>query len=564
MVVDIKKRAELQNWFVTETLRHYEDGHLAVLGVAPTGTGKTVMGIDTVKSLSQDKNKPTTSIFVQDRLALTEQNHERAKEFGLTSTALWTEGKTDQSGHHLFATIDTSLKDPKSIPRRDIAILDEAHHSRTATDNSKTDEYTRLLDSLYEKNDKMRLLALTATDKRTDNADLHPRIANAPRVTISYHQAIETGAIVTPVTHIPNQQAPSKNSKPTTLSKAIDDYLKHPDDPGQDQTLQAGIQSLVRKTRGKDFPQKAVEAWSEIAHDTPTFVYVPKISDTDKFVAAFRAAGHSAEAIHSDRTAAENRASVKNFENGKTNILVSVGMLTEGIDQTRVSTILNAKELMTLNEMKQSAGRAMRAHTEYDATGKMTSDKQSATIIDLGATTAVHGSLESHIALQTLAMHGHAKGTTPLWQTVDQDKGIKALRRPYDTIYAVPNPHQTGPGDAYKLVQAIPSAKQNQGYKFRRFHQENASRQNLDVLERQAADNTPKFYASLMSRTPDGNSLQSGKKLQTDSFANTLLQTSTKALYDLHKSAVQTISQDMLKQPTKSASPQRSASGISR
>eukprot|EP00756_Hemistasia_phaeocysticola_P012167 Hpha_TRINITY_DN15176_c0_g24::TRINITY_DN15176_c0_g24_i1::g.127845::m.127845/K14779/DDX52, ROK1; ATP-dependent RNA helicase DDX52/ROK1 len=95
--------------------------------------------------------------------------------------------------------------------------------------------------------------------------------------------------------------------------------------------------------------------------DPPVLIFVDKIERAKDLYQEFRVMGYEAAAIHSDRTAAQRDATVRDFRTGKCNILVCTELLGRGVDFKGVGTVINYDFPMSTTSYVHRVGRTGRA-----------------------------------------------------------------------------------------------------------------------------------------------------------------------------------------------------------
>ena len=112
-------------------------------------------------------------------------------------------------------------------------------------------------------------------------------------------------------------------------------------------------------------------------------------------------------------------------------------MLTEGVDVTRTQSLLCLKETTSRSEWIQINGRGARAHTEAGF------DKQAYTVIDMGASTYMHGSMDKYRKIENFIAKGPETPTTKYRPWKDLSAGqphnikIYGLHDGLRTVFAV-------------------------------------------------------------------------------------------------------------------------------
>ena len=516
MAVDEAKRRIFQDRIIQAATAAISN-QLDLMVVAPTGAGKTHIAIETIKNLQFAHNGAFRTLVVQDRVAVAEQNKSAADRALLSGNALWIDGVAQSSGRTVFSSIDTALKPDAKLDNFDLVLIDEAHHSRGEATQGVGTEYSRLIDRMTAANPHLTVMGLSATEHRSDGVALHPRLHRAQRLRVTHHEAFDAGAIVPPHTILPNLRLEGRGG--TTIEEAIQPFFRSADPSERD----AGIMAMLRQRRGPDFLEAVVQKTLAHAPDIPGFAYVSRIKDANLLAQLYRTQGVAAEAIHYGIPATRNRETIAAFDRGDLNMLVSVAMLTEGINTPRAGLVVNAKEITTFNDMMQMNGRAMRAYTFYN--GTQVTDKYKAINLDFGATTYVHGKPEVAMAIETLAHHGRAATNTRLWKRVSTSPSVLAMSRGTTTLFAVQQPSTNEPNRAYALFVQDDLAKRRSPTQFLLSRSDPAwsSSAGLEAYERSEANSRPRYYQlaeSLPSRGPVA-SAETAQPSRLDEMAHT-------------------------------------------
>lgn len=158
--MDIEHR-EYQQRSIEKTLEYFNNGCKSVLLEAPTGSGKTVMGLKIVQGLMQTAGKKLSCAWVAPRHYLLNQLLESNSSFDLPITPV-----------SMFTA-------PEKAEQFDIVVIDEAHHEATSS-----------FINLYTRMNPKYLLGLSATPLRTDKVKL---VFSATVSECNIHQLIRDG-----------------------------------------------------------------------------------------------------------------------------------------------------------------------------------------------------------------------------------------------------------------------------------------------------------------------------------------------------------------------------------
>ena len=414
-----------------------------VLLVAPTGSGKTYIGNRIVAEMNAANGD--TAVMLQTRKRIAVQNDAKAAHSGIDAgqTAVVLNGEIGNAAQAsvVYALPQTLADRPGAIGRRDLVAVDEVHRL-LATGNDERDqgkEMQRVIADLEDRNPNLRMLGMTASPYPAEGNSLHPRMQNATRITLTYSDAIDAGMITKIKTVTPNY--PLTGSR--WLHGAIEEKIN---DRDIDKT-RAGLQSMIRAGRTDGFMDFAVRMLRENGlADKPTLGFADRIDEATALTRAMQDAGMTAGMIHSRMSQKDINATIAAYEEGRITKLNSVDMIGEGFDAPNTAAVLVTKAMMSRTEYIQIAGRAQRA----------LAGKDDGLMIDLGASTAIYGSLEEFRKTQQFLTHPERPGELKPWLTLTKEPYVRALVTGRDVHFAVAianpaNPRETG----YHIVRSF-------------------------------------------------------------------------------------------------------------
>lgn len=297
-------------------------GHQRIILVAPTGAGKTYLGLfvsfETVK-------KKRRAVFTCDRTALIDQTSARADEYGLRDHGViqadhW---RRDNSLPLQVASVQT-IQAREYWPPADVYIIDEAHTQYKATRE------------LLESTDAV-VIGLTATPCSKGLGKLYTHMVNAATM----HELTESGVLV-PMRVLtcvaPNMGGVGKSGQEWTDKEASDAELQIVGD--------------------------VVAEWQKHGAHLKTIAFGPDIAYCNELVKRFKEAGVNAAAYTSDTTTGEREALLTDYRkpDPSTRVLVSVEALAKGFDVQDVGCVIDARPLRkSLSTAIQMWGRGLRS-----------------------------------------------------------------------------------------------------------------------------------------------------------------------------------------------------------
>lgn len=308
-------------------LSEWSEGHRKTLLVLPTGTGKTVVF---AKVVEDRVNNGGRALVLAHRGELLSQAADKIMDASGMACAL-EKAESTSLGSNMPITVGSvqSLAKPKRLARfpRDYftdIVVDEAHHCLS-------DSYQRVLEHFPKAN----ILGVTATPDRGDMKNL-------------------------------GQFFDSKAYEYTMPQAIRDGYLC----PIKAQMIPLELDISGVKVTSGDFSSgeigSALEPYlDQIAHEMThyckgrkTVVFLPLIHTSQKFCAILNCYGLRAAEVNGS---SENRAEVlRDFENGRYDVLCNSMLLTEGWDCPAVDCVVVLRPTKVRSLYQQMVGRGMR------------------------------------------------------------------------------------------------------------------------------------------------------------------------------------------------------------
>jgi superfamily II DNA or RNA helicase len=327
-----------------------------VLFTLPTGGGKTEIAKKIAENAAVERGERV--LFLTHRREILNQTS-RKLSFGNLDHGLIQAGlNVDLEYPIQVASIATfwhrcMLRNKIPLPHADVVIVDECHHVRAMT-------WARILDAYKN----ARRLGLTATPCRGDSKGLG-----------NYFDVLIEGPSVAELT--PKWLVPVIYYAPT-----------NPDLRGV--KVQAGdyqINSLSKRMNRKDLVGDIVSTWLKFAPGRKTICFAIDVPHSRHIEQEFIKAGVRCERLDAKTPKADRDAILNRLASGETQIVVNVGIISEGYDCPVASCIILARPTKQLGLFRQMAGRGLRP-----APGK-----DNLKLIDHSGAVFRHGLLEDRI-----------------------------------------------------------------------------------------------------------------------------------------------------------------------
>jgi len=240
----------------------------------------------------------------------------------------------------------------------DIVIVDEAHHLRTPS-------YDKILDHLLTLNPNLRILGLSATPYRYDKKEFTKYIQKLI-ISESVDSLISQGYL----------------SKFRTFVTSIGDIDSEVEKSGEDYNAT----QLSQYMRKQFFLDHLVTQYKTKGESRQCLIYCVDKKHATSVEETFINAGlTSVKQIIAETPTVEREQILQDYKDGKLDIIISIGTLTEGTDLPDTGCVLVARPTESLVLFHQIGGRGMRPSTKYP----------DLIFLDCAGVTVKHGSLNS-------------------------------------------------------------------------------------------------------------------------------------------------------------------------
>lgn len=313
-----------------EALRQgVRDGHKNQLLMAPTGAGKSYLGLRLAHEALQ---KGRRAIFVCDRTTLINQTSQTADSYGLAAHGIvqanhW---RRDKSMPFQIASAQTLAK-RDFWPEADLIIIDEAH-----TQLKVWTEYIQKTSAVC--------IGLSATPFSAGLGKLFTNLVNATTM----HELTQTGVLV-----------------PMRVFSCTKANMEGAATSGGEWTDGAAAE------RGMEIVGDVVSEWFKFGENRKTIVFGSTIAHCQELCRQFLDSGVMAAVFTSETTADERAVLLKEYRkpDSSLRVLISVEALAKGFDVPDVGCVVDCRPLRkSLSTAIQMWGRGLRSSPE---TGKV-------------------------------------------------------------------------------------------------------------------------------------------------------------------------------------------------
>ena len=339
------KLRDYQERAVDGTFAAWDEGRSALV-VLPTGCGKTIVFASVIQRLLADGGKKARVLVLAHREELIAQAKDKiaavvpSARIGIEMAELKANDFFGQPPEVVVSSVQTqnSGKPPRmeKFAPKDFAavIVDEAHHAIAKT-------YRRVIDWFLKGNPACKLLGVTATPDRKDEAALGSVFE---RVACDYGiaDAISDGWLV-PI----RQQLVSVESLDYSGIRTCGGDLNQKD--------------LAEVMEQEENLQRIAAPTLEIVGNRRAIVFAASVKQAERLAEILnRGSGKLADWISGETPKDVRRDKLERFKRGELRYMVNVGVLTEGFDDAGVDVVVMARPTKSRALYAQMAGRATR------------------------------------------------------------------------------------------------------------------------------------------------------------------------------------------------------------
>lgn len=307
-------------------------GRKRVVLIAPTGSGKTVIGASMMTSAIA---LGTRCLFLAHRRELIDQTVDKLARFGVrTGVIMANDPRRDDYLPAQVASVQTLVRRLDRKPPAGLIIVDECHHATSETYRKIVDAYPGAV-----------VIGLTATPWRSDKVGLKD-IYETSVLATTPGELIRGGALV-------DYDAFAYDAPDLHQVRVIAGEFNQ-----KDLALACNTQILVGSV---------VREYLTHAHGRRAILFPVNIEHSEALVAELRAAGVVAEHIDCNTPGERRDAVMRRFRGGDLTVLSSVGVLTEGFDAPAAEVCILTRPTQSLSLHLQMIGRVLRPSPE---TGK--------------------------------------------------------------------------------------------------------------------------------------------------------------------------------------------------
>jgi len=306
----------------------FKDGHKNQLIMAPTGAGKTYLGL---RICNEAMQRGKRAIFLCDRTTLINQTSEAAIGYGLEAHGIVQANHWRRRPDELLQIASAQTVAKRGYwPKADVIVVDECH--------SRLKVWTE-----YAMTSGAAFIGLSATPFSAGLGKIFSNLINATTM----HDLTESGVLV-----------------PMRIFSCTKPNMAGAETRGGEWTDKAA------EERGLDIVGDVVLEWMKFAENRKTIVFGATIKHCKEIAQQFMDHGVMAAVFTSETTAKEREILLKEYRKPDSylKVLISVEALAKGFDVPDVGCVCDARPLRkSLSTAIQMWGRGLRSSPE---TGK--------------------------------------------------------------------------------------------------------------------------------------------------------------------------------------------------
>lgn len=340
----------------------------------PTGSGKTYTLAEMIRRFSGIRGartmvvSHTKNIVLQDYQAACKLFPGGKNMFGIHSSGL---KRRDTKEQVIFGGVQSMFSRIDDIGEVNVLIPDECHRVNIVD----SVHYKKLVSRLYKKNDKMRVIGLTASPFRMGTGLIYGPSSDLLFDHLIYQantkELMAQGYLAKPVT--PDFKTENMIDTNGVRSGGVNnDFID------SDLSKRANVPSLIKA--------QVAEVLGNTNGNESIAVFAVNTDHADNIAAEFKRQGeHSVEVVHS-KIKGDDAKITKAFKNGSIRVLVSVNMFIEGFDAPNITVLMDCKPTNSPGRYLQMYGRGFRLCA---AIGKTTF-----TVFDYAGNVGRHGPVD--------------------------------------------------------------------------------------------------------------------------------------------------------------------------
>ena len=316
-----------QEVLINTTRHSLQQGKKSPLLVSPCGSGKTVMFSEFSRRVTEKKKR---TMILAHREELLEQISNTLNGFNVPHSFIAAGRPFNRSSPVQVASVFSVARRLDKIDAPDVIIIDEAHHAILGSTWSK----------VFDAFPKAWRIGVTATPQRMTGealGDVFDDMILGPTV----EELISMGYLCNYKLYVPSTIDTSG------IATRMGDFDK---------------KALGRAADTPRITGDAVKEYHTIAPGKRAVAFCVSIEHSKHVAAEFTAAGYVAMSIDGKMDREVRRGIVRDFREGKINVLTSCDLISEGFDLPAIEVAIMLRPTQSLALWIQQSGRALRPY----------------------------------------------------------------------------------------------------------------------------------------------------------------------------------------------------------
>ena len=310
--------------FIDDIRQQFKAGHKNVVGVAPCGSGKTIITGWLAREVANNNKRV---LFMVHRQELIEQTSKTFFELNLDHGIICSGVQPNYNLPVQIASVQTLVRRIDKVPKPDLLICDECHHVLA-------NNYKKIIDEW-----KPLLLGVTATPERLGGVTLND-VFSSMVIGPSVGALIDQGNLA-PFNYFTTTSAVDTSKIRSSFGEFRSNDLSALMD------RQAVIGDLI-------------DSYRQHADNKQTIVYCVNVKHSKHTAELFNQAGITAAHVDGESEKTLRRRIIEDFRDGKIKVLCNAELFGEGFDVPNCDCVILARPTQSLTLFIQQSMRCMR------------------------------------------------------------------------------------------------------------------------------------------------------------------------------------------------------------
>lgn len=302
--------------------------------IAPTGSGKTIIFSEFIRQVRAERGGKAVVLVHRDELAA--QAADKYRSVDPTARIGVVKAERNEVDADIIVASVQTVRNPKRLAQLTgvtVGVVDECHHATAAS-------YRTVMDGI-----DVPWLGVTATLARSDGAKLGDVWQKISYDEMTVLRMIRAGHLV----DVRGVAVEVPDLDLTGVRRTGGDYAEG--DLGE-----RLMESLAPETVAKAYAEHAVVDGKVM----PGIVFTPTVETAKVFAETFANAGFKAAAVYGAMPLEERRRVLRDYDEGRIDVLTNCMVLTEGFDSPRAQVCVIARPTQSSPLYVQMVGRVLR------------------------------------------------------------------------------------------------------------------------------------------------------------------------------------------------------------